>query len=62
MLTVGQDERIIQMNDACRALVGSSPQTLNALFDELPLRSGHMHGLRGLNGRADVLVAVIDGK
>lgn len=61
LLTVARDGRVIQMNDAFRALADTSLQSVEALFDELPLRSGHIHGLRGAQGRVEVMVAIIEG-
>ena len=61
MLSVTQGGRVIQMNDAFRALADTSLQSVEALFDELPLRSGHVHGLRGAQGRIEVMVAIIEG-
>jgi len=61
MLSVARDGRAIQMNDAFRALIGTSLQTVEDIFDELPLRSGHTHGLRSVKGRIEVTVAIIEG-
>jgi two-component system cell cycle sensor histidine kinase/response regulator CckA len=60
MLTVGPHGRIIRMNDGFRNMVGSTFQTLEDVFDALPLRSGQMHGLRGLQGRVEVMVAITE--
>lgn len=62
MLTSSQDGRILQMNDTCRKLVGPVCNRLDDIFETLPLRSGHVQRLRGLPGRVEVMVAVIEDK
>ncbi len=62
MLTVDPDGHITRMNDGFRRLVGTSLQNIEDVFAELPLRSGQVHGLRGLQGRMDTMVAIIEGK
>ena len=61
MLTVGPSGQMIQMNDGFRNLVGPSFQALEDVFDELPLQSGQNYGLRGLQGRTEVMVAITEG-
>ncbi|HEV8033805.1 MAG TPA: ATP-binding protein [Yoonia sp.] len=61
MLTVGPSGQMIQMNDGFRKLVGPSFRALEDVFDELPLRSGHTNGLRGVQGRIDVMLAITEG-
>ncbi|WP_425289174.1 ATP-binding response regulator [Yoonia algicola] len=61
MLTVGPSDQMIQMNDGFRDLVGKTCHALEDVFDELPLRSGHIHSLRGLQGQTEVLIAITEG-
>ena len=62
MITVGPDGQLIQMNKAFRALVGASIHTLDQIFEEVPLRSGQTHHLRGPEGRITGIIAVVEGR
>ena len=60
MIMATQDGRIIQMNDALRNLVGNAPQSLEDIFDDAALRSGHTNRVRSTHGPVDMMVAVIE--
>ncbi len=56
LVTVGRNGAVLSMNDAARLLSGGRHRMLEALFDDLPLRSGQVHRLRGPDGPRPVLV------
>lgn len=60
MLTVTQDGHIIQLNEACRKLVGTAPRALDEITGGAVLRSGQIHKLRVAKGVVDVMVAMIE--
>lgn len=62
MVSVAPDGWIISMNDSFRGLVGAVPKRLEEVFAEVPLRSGQMHDLRGVERTVSVMVAVVEGK
>ncbi|EBA11816.1 sensor kinase-like protein, putative [Roseobacter sp. CCS2] len=62
MMTVASDGHVLGMNDACSTLVGAARGRLNEVFEDLPLRSGQVHNLRGMDGPLSVVVAIVEGK
>ena len=62
MLTVGRNDVIIHTNASCRTLLGARPKALSDVFDELPLRSGHVHRVLAAGGRAQMIVAEVEGR
>ncbi|MEJ8560421.1 hypothetical protein QTO30_03670 [Yoonia sp. GPGPB17] len=62
MMTVAADGRVLGMNDAFGVLVGSSHAHLDDIFEDLPLRNGQVHSVRGVDGTLPVVVAMIAGK
>lgn len=56
LVTLGRNGAILSMNDAARLLCGGRHKTLEALFDDLPLRTGQVHHLRGADGMMPVMV------
>ena len=62
MLTATSDGRITRMNEPFKALVGKAATRLSDVFATLPLRSGHVHKVLGLQGRVEMTVALINGK
>ena len=62
MLTANADGRVAHMNESFKMLVGGVATHLSDIFDTLPLRSGHVHKVLGLQGRVEMTVALIDGK
>ncbi|WP_100367963.1 hybrid sensor histidine kinase/response regulator [Yoonia maricola] len=62
MMTVASDGRVLGMTDLFRARVGFPVRSLDEAFEDLPLRSGQVHSLRGMDGPIPVVVAIIEGK
>lgn len=56
LVTVGRNGAILAMNDAARLLSGGRHKALDALFNDLPIRTGQVHHLRGPEGLLPVLV------
>jgi dihydrodipicolinate synthase/N-acetylneuraminate lyase len=50
LVTVGRNGAILSMNEAARLISGGRHRTLDALFDDLPIRTGQVHRLRGADG------------
>ena len=59
MLTAGPTGTILFMNDAFRRLTGGRAKTLDDLFPNLPIVSGHQHQVDTVNGLFDCLVAQV---
>ncbi len=59
-VSVDGDGRVIKMDQACRALVGSAVSRLEEMFEDLPLRSGQNHALRGVDGPITVMIAIVE--
>jgi len=60
-LTADQNGAVLRMNDAFRTMLGRRPASLSEVFDDLPLRSGHVHTMRAAAGRIRAVVAETDG-
>ena len=61
MLTAGPSGTILYMNEAFRRLAGGRIRTLDRVFRELPLISGRVHQVDGVDGTVDCLVAEVAG-
>lgn len=61
MLTVSSSGTILFMNEAMRRLTGNRAKTLEAVFRDLPLRSGEEHEIFGADGLVRSLVAEVEG-
>ncbi len=59
MLTAGPSGTILYMNEAFRRLVGARERTLQAVFPDLPLVSGNVHAVEGVDGLVRTLVAQV---
>ena len=59
MLMVGRTGAILYMNEGARGLVGSRVKTLDAVFDQLPVRAGLVNRISTAEGPVDVLVAQV---
>ena len=62
MMTIGANDAIVQLNSALRKLLAERPQMLDDVIEDLPLRSGHLHKLRGIDGPVKMMVAEIAGR
>jgi two-component system cell cycle sensor histidine kinase/response regulator CckA len=60
MLTLSQTGAIISVNDALKRIVGPRDVQLDRIVNDLPLRSGDVHVLAGLEGRVYARVAVFE--
>jgi len=56
MLTVSKSGTVLFMNDALRRLVGRRVRSLDRLFTQTQLQSGHCYQLNGADGPLDVMV------
>ena len=61
MLTAGPTGTILYMNEAFRRLAGGRVRTLDRVFRALPLISGQVHQVDGVDGVVDCLVAEVAG-
>ncbi len=59
MLTAGPSGTILFMNEAFRRLTGARDRTLSAVFADLPLVSGQIHTVEGVDGLVQSLVAQV---
>lgn len=59
MLTAGPSGTILFMNEAFKRLTGGREKTLDKVFHDLPLKSGHVHSMEGADGPVETLVAVV---
>ena len=57
MLTASHTGTILFMNEAMKRLIGRRVKSLDRIFADLPLRSGHEHEIAGVDGPVRVLVA-----
>ncbi|MEM8536872.1 MAG: ATP-binding protein, partial [Pseudomonadota bacterium] len=55
------DGQVKTGNAAMRKLLGARPATLADIVNDLPLRSGHMHKVRGRDGEVEMLAVTIAG-
>ncbi|MBE0414855.1 MAG: response regulator [Yoonia sp.] len=62
MMTVGPNDTVVHINDACRDVLGQRPKALSDVFLDLPLVSGQMHTVQTTNGPVRAIVAVITGR
>ena len=60
MLTVSGSGTVLFMNDALRRLVGGRQAHLERLFNDLPLRSGNVHEIAGIDGPISARVVIIE--
>ncbi|NIZ62776.1 hybrid sensor histidine kinase/response regulator [Sedimentitalea sp. CY04] len=56
MMTVGRTDAVLFMNEAARALIGGRVKSLDRVFVDLPVRSGHINTMTTANGPIQVLV------
>ncbi|PUB19249.1 two-component system cell cycle sensor histidine kinase/response regulator CckA [Yoonia sediminilitoris] len=56
-IIVDADNRIVQINDACQALLRARPEKLSEIVDSLPLRSGQQHRIKTANGKITAVIA-----
>ena len=61
MLTVSKSDTVLFMNDVMRRLLGGRVKTLDRVFNDLPLVSGHEHDVAGKDGVIRTLVAELEG-
>jgi len=61
MLTVSKSGTVLFMNDVMRRLLGGRVKTLDRVFNDLPLVSGHEHDVAGKDGVIRTLVAELEG-
>lgn len=61
MLTAGPSGTILYMNEAFRKLTGGRSRSLDRVFHDLPLQTGRVHRLDGVNGPIDCLIAQVTG-
>ncbi|MEM8591486.1 MAG: ATP-binding protein, partial [Pseudomonadota bacterium] len=61
MMTVSGSGAILFMNDAMRRLVGGRVKSLDRVFRNLPVRSGHMNEVSSAEGPLACLVAEVEG-
>jgi len=59
MLTAGPSGTVLFMNEAFRRLVGGRVKSLDRVFTDLPLKSGSIHRVDGVEGSIDCLVAEV---
>ncbi|SLN13561.1 ATP-binding protein [Roseisalinus antarcticus] len=62
MLTAGPSGTVLYMNEAFRKVIGGRVKSLDAVFRELPIVSGQLHKVNGVDGPIDSLVAEITGR
>ncbi|MEL6681746.1 MAG: ATP-binding protein [Pseudomonadota bacterium] len=61
-LHVASNGTIERLNDAARSFLGRRPQTLEDIFEDLPVRSGKSQMVKTGKGRKPAMVAKIDGR
>ncbi|WP_380051995.1 ATP-binding protein [Falsihalocynthiibacter sp. SS001] len=61
LLTASKSGTILFMNEACRRLVGESPQSLDRIFNELPIRNGVENEIATTDGTTRVSVVELEG-
>ncbi len=62
MMTAGPSGTILYMNEAFRRVLGGRQKRLEQVFEDLPLVSGKVHSVRGIDGPVASLVAEITGQ
>ncbi|MGB8621484.1 MAG: ATP-binding protein, partial [Paracoccaceae bacterium] len=62
MMTVGRNDTILFMNEAARRFLGGRRKSLEAIFDDLPLRCGEVVEVAGADGPLDARVFALDAK
>ncbi|WP_299547467.1 ATP-binding protein [uncultured Tateyamaria sp.] len=60
MLMVGRTGAVLYMNESARKLVGGRVKTLEAVFEQIPVRLGSVNSLTNNDGAVDVLVTQVD--
>ena len=61
LMTVSRSGTVLFMNDAMRRLVGGRKRHLDKVFNDLPLRSGAIHEVAGVDGPVNAQVTIIEG-
>ncbi|SFI86586.1 two-component system, cell cycle sensor histidine kinase and response regulator CckA [Celeribacter neptunius] len=56
MVTLSKNNRVLFMNDPMRRLIGHREKTLDRMVTDLPIRSGDVHVLAGVEGRINARV------
>ena len=59
MMSLAADDTILKINPVCRGLLGSRPQALADVVQDLPLRSGQIHDLRTAKGVIRAMIAEV---
>ena len=59
MMTVAPDDTILNVNPACRGLLGRRPKGLAEVVQDLPLRTGQLHDLQTAAGVTRAMIAEI---
>ncbi len=60
MLMVGRTGAVLYMNESARKLVGGRVKTLEAVFEQVPVKLGSVNPLTTPDGPVDVLVTQVD--
>ena len=60
MVMVGRTGAVLYMNEAARKLVGTRSKSLDAIFDDLPVRNGAVNRITTSGGSVDVLASELD--
>ncbi len=55
-LVLDEDDTVLSVNDAAKALIGGVPEGLDQVIRDLPVRDGGWHRLCAGNGRVEVIV------
>ncbi len=61
LMTVSRSGAVLFMNDAMRRLTGGRKRHLDKVFNDLPLRSGAIHEIAGVDGPVSAQVTIIEG-
>ncbi len=59
MLTAGPSGTVLYMNEALRRMIGARVKSLDRMFTTLPLVSGRVYQVEGVDGPADCLLAIV---
>ncbi len=60
MMTVGNTNTVLFVNDAFRKVFGGRPKSLNDVFDPLPLETGDTVRMKTADGAVDAIVGIVD--
>ena len=61
MMTVGNSDTILYLNDAFRTLLGYRPKSLGEVFEKFPVESGDIIVLQTDTGPMRAIIGVVDG-